>query len=148
MWAREALGCCQQSLMADSGGSLEDQNVIIIVMRTVKSALMMFQIGRRTLLGIGLEVTCVTLQQGTCLYFVHALRLFGRQGDRLVNLTEVILRLPCIQAVSGCQVIAGCFYRVYSENWEQRTVQKDLKNLQFGQQKKRVFSFGQGEHDC
>jgi hypothetical protein len=26
MWGKEAMGCCQQSLMGDFGGSWEDQN--------------------------------------------------------------------------------------------------------------------------
>jgi hypothetical protein len=53
------------------------------------------------------------------------------KGDGLTNLTEEILREPSTQTVA--MVIAGCFSQVYSENWEQRAEQKDMKNLPFDQ---------------
>jgi hypothetical protein len=79
--------------MGDSGGSSEDQ--MPIGMQTVKTVLMKFQMGTRTLLKIRMEVIPVTFWQKTCLYFwlcSETLWAAGFKGDEQINLAEKISR--------------------------------------------------------
>jgi hypothetical protein len=46
---------------------------------------------------------------------------------------EEISRQPIIQAIAWILLVA--FNQICSENWEQKSGQKDLKNLQFGQRR-------------
>jgi hypothetical protein len=69
MQAREALKCCKQSLKGECGRSSEDQNAIKT--QIVKAQFLRFQMGRRTLLEIGLEAIHLTSWLRSCLHFAH-----------------------------------------------------------------------------
>jgi hypothetical protein len=61
------------------GGSVKGQNTRMLVrMHIEKTVLMKFQIGKKTLWGIGLEAIFFTFWQRTCLYFVCVLRFCVR----------------------------------------------------------------------
>jgi hypothetical protein len=72
-------------------------------------------------------------QHRNWLHFACVLRLWEAEfkGNRVMNLVEEISKQPSIQAVAW--LLLDAFSQVYSENQEQRTEQKFLKNLQFGQ---------------
>jgi hypothetical protein len=103
-------------------------------MRTVKTVLLRYTMETKTLLRIRLLVICVTFGQRTYLHFVHPLKTLREaefKEDRLINLAEEISKHLNIQAMLW--LLLAAFRQVYSENQEQQSKQKDLKNFQFGQ---------------
>jgi hypothetical protein len=69
--------------MDTSGRGSEDQNADRNA--DIKTVLMRYQMGTRTLLGIVLEVIHVTFWKRIFLNFVHALKLCGRLSLKVID---------------------------------------------------------------